>query len=130
MFDGDVVKSDSAIPTLLKEALQVATVELEDVPDAHQDWHPGSDKTVLDLIHLSLFPVVFRVMRILKDSLLHLDDCIKRCEAGEVSSVPPAEEAQILSRGWREPTPLFQNPYSQKFQWLPCDVALDGNNVK
>ena len=99
MFDGDVVKSDSAIPTSLKEALQVAAVELEDVPDAHQDWHPGSvcRRTVLDLVHPSLFPVVFGVTRILKRLSASSGRLYKEMWGRRsIESVPPAEEAQIL----------------------------------
>ena len=32
---------------------------LESVPDSEKDWHPGSDGKVLDLVHPSLFPVIY-----------------------------------------------------------------------
>lgn len=128
VFDGDVVKSDVAIPTSLKEALRTAALKLEDVPDAHRDWHPGSEEKVLDLVHPSLYPVVYGQTRILKDSLVSLDDCIKKCGAGQVLRVPSAEEAQIMKQGWSHPN--YWDPYSRKFQWLPCDVALEGGSVK
>lgn len=32
---------------------------LEDVPEDEKDWHPGSDGRVLDLVHPSLYPVVY-----------------------------------------------------------------------
>src|SRR5271170_4892881 len=57
-YDGDVVKSDCAISSSLKDALRVAVMPLEDVPSYRRDWHPGSNETVLDLVHPSLFPVV------------------------------------------------------------------------
>jgi hypothetical protein len=59
IYDGDVVKSDLAIPSSLKESLHIAAAPLEDVPELHCDWHPGSNETVLDLVHPSLFPVVY-----------------------------------------------------------------------
>lgn len=45
-YEGDVVKSDSAISDELKEALKAAVVPLEDVPAKYKDWHPGSDEKV------------------------------------------------------------------------------------
>ena len=32
---------------------------LECVPDSEKDWHPGSNGLVLDLDHLSLYPIVY-----------------------------------------------------------------------
>lgn len=45
-FEGDVVKSDSAISTELKDELKAAVASLENVPDKYKDWHPGSDEKV------------------------------------------------------------------------------------
>lgn len=45
-FEGDVVKSDSAISPKLKDELKAAVMSLENVPDKYKDWHPGSDEKV------------------------------------------------------------------------------------
>jgi Protein of unknown function (DUF4246) len=58
VYDGNVVKSDTAIPSPLPVALREAVVPLENIPVVHHNWYPGSNETVLDLVHLSLFPVV------------------------------------------------------------------------
>jgi hypothetical protein len=136
VFDGDVVKSDTAVSPALKDALSAAVAKLEDVPDSHRDWHPGSNETVLDLVHPSLFPVVYNKTRILPDSLVGLDDCITRCGEGLTLEVPPKEDCAL----WVEPlyenkSPytdhLLQDPFSRKFQWLPCEVAFsDGDEVR
>ena len=115
-YDGDIVKSDVAIPSFLKDALRTAASPLEDVPEVHRDWHPGSNETVLDLVHPSLFPVVYGRTRILSTTSVGLGDCVKRCGAGEILSVPPDKE---MSPG-----------YSRKFQWLPCEVKFDGDKTK
>ena len=52
-------QSDKLIPTSLKEELVSAVAPLETVPDAEKDWHPGSNRQVLDLVHPSLWPVVY-----------------------------------------------------------------------
>lgn len=56
VYDGDIVKSDSAIPKPLKTALQAAAARLEDVPEFEKDWQPHMDEQVLDLVDPSLFP--------------------------------------------------------------------------
>lgn len=38
--------------------------KLENVPDSQKDWHPGSDKQVLDLVHPSLYCLVYGVSQI------------------------------------------------------------------
>ena len=136
VFDGDVVKSDIAIPSALKDALSTAVAKLEDVPDLHRDWHPGSNEKVLDLVHPSLFPVIYGHTRILPDSLMGLDDCIARCGAGLTLEVPPEEDCALwIQRTFENKSPftdhLLQNPFSQRFQWLPCEVGFsDEDEVK
>lgn len=128
VYTGDVVKSDTLIPDSLKQALKAAVVQLERVPAAEQDWHPGSDQKVLDLVHPSLFPLVYGRTRILTDGTVGLDDCIERCGQGTTVPVPPAEEADLVDSGARYPweQPFGANAFSTQFQWLPCDVDLSG----
>jgi hypothetical protein len=130
-YDGDVVKSDTTISLSLKDALRSAAAYLEKVPDVHRDWHPGSNEKVLDLVHPSLFPVVYGRTRILHDSVVGLDDCVKRCGEGQTLRVPPKADAHMIFTGtdqgyWK----AMKDPYSRKFQWLPCDVAFDNNKAK
>jgi hypothetical protein len=92
VFDGDVVKSDTVISNSLKAALKEAVTVLEDIPLHEKDWHPGSDEKVLDLIHPSLFPLVYGRSRIPADSLVGLDDCIERCGEGKTKPVSSGED--------------------------------------
>src|ERR1700722_7913424 len=118
-YDADVVKSDNAIPSSLKMALRAAVAPLEDIPAFYRDWHPGSNETVLDLVHPSLFPVIYGKTKILSDSFVGLDYCIKRCGEGEILNAPEAGTQPRLSH-------LF----SCNFQWLPCEVKFDGDRMK
>jgi hypothetical protein len=52
-------KSDHLIPPTLKSALMRAAEPLESVPDSEKDWHPGSNDQVLNLVHPSLYPIVY-----------------------------------------------------------------------
>lgn len=82
-----VYMSDTIIPEALKEELKAAAAPLEDVPAKHQDWHPGSDEKVLDLVHPSLFPLLYGRSRILKDGSVTLEDCEKFTGLGQVMPV-------------------------------------------
>ncbi|KAH0565668.1 hypothetical protein GP486_000942 [Trichoglossum hirsutum] len=126
VYNGDVVKSDIAVPGHLKEALKAAVISLEDIPDMYKDYHPGSDGKVLDLVHPSLFPLVYGRSRILPDSLSNLSNCIESCGEGEIIPIPPEEEAELGRSVYfrRNET----TPYSRKFQWLPCELEFTGDD--
>ena len=75
---------------------------LESIPESEKDWHPGSDGLVLDLVHPSLYPIVYgRTMG--KD--------------------PESATASVLV------APTFGQDASQfvskRFQWLPSDFFVD-----
>ena len=131
VFTGDVVKSDTAVPAAIQEELKAAVRALEDIPEKLKDWHPDSEDKVLDLVHPSLFPLVYGITRILPDSLADLDDCIKRCGEGTVLSIPPSK---VPTHSWiledlsdSEEETVISDPYSWKFQWLPCEVDISND---
>jgi len=137
VYTGHVVKSDSAVPESLKLELQAAVVELEDVPDKRKDWHPGSNGKVLDLVHPSLYPLVYGRTRVLETGRTFLEDCIARCGEGQttqMSQIPSQEEVTeeseklgVLSESYH----MIHNPYSRSFQWLPCTmVDISGEHCK
>ncbi|KAJ2911614.1 hypothetical protein MD484_g8801, partial [Candolleomyces efflorescens] len=121
VFNGDVCKSDTAVSNETKLALQKAVKVLEDVPESQKDWHPGSDGKVLDLVHPSLFPLVYGVSKILPVGapVTTLEDCIKRC--GEGNIIPVQDESSRLSD---------EDAWSDKFQWLPCEVDISGEKPR
>ena len=127
-----MIKSDTAISPELKAALRNAAAPLEDVPDKLKDWHPGSDGKVLDLVHPSLFPLLYGRSRILSSGTLELQDCTKSIGKGEVISVPnvsdfETKESWETDGGWDY---TFSKLWSKAFQWLPCDVVFSGDDVK
>ncbi|KAJ5633842.1 hypothetical protein N7528_001684 [Penicillium herquei] len=113
VFDMGVVKSDTAIPEELRRALVNEVFHLEDVSDKDKDYHPGSDEKVLDLVHPSLFPLVYGRTHILPDRTITLEDCLGTVGQGELLAIPEIKRGGYIKR------------YSDKFQWLPCDVALN-----
>ncbi|KAH7032346.1 hypothetical protein B0J12DRAFT_767451 [Macrophomina phaseolina] len=111
VLDGEagVVKSDSIVSTQLKDALRAAVKQLEDVPAEDRDWHPGSNSQVLDLVHPSLYPLVYGRSKV-----------APRAEIGLEESL--SEEIQSsVAGGW--PT-----LWSRKYQWLPAELRFAGDS--
>lgn len=89
-----VWQSDTLIDEDLRSRLREAVRVLEQVPAAEQDWHPGSDNQVLDLVHPSLF-----------------------CLVREASGGPERAWQNPTDR-------YSRYEFSEKFQWLPTDVDV------
>lgn len=130
IYNGDVIKSDTAIAPESQSLLKATVAPLENVPEHQKDWRPGSNGQVLDLVHPSLFPLVCGVSRVLKDDSVGLHDFVARCGGGEV--VEKHRECQYGDDGKFSYHYLLQqsNPYSDKFQWIPCDIDISGANPK
>lgn len=125
VYNGDVVFSDSAIPGQLKDRLKAGVSRLENIPEVDKDFHPRSDDKVLDLVHPSLFPLVFGRSRILPKALVGIDECIERCGEGETIPIPMKADAKYSgSRNSFYNCSQIDEPYSRKFQWLPCEVKF------
>lgn len=132
--DAGVYKSDTAVPHHTKLALQHAVRALEDVPEEEKDWHPGSDGKVLDLVHPSLFPLVYGTTRVLAlgSKPTSLDDCIERCGEGEVAPVPTdsTTSQSALTYNDANKAQYDEAAWSRKFQWLPAEVDISGDKPK
>lgn len=90
--------------------------KLENVPEAEKDWHPRSNGQVLDLVHPSLYPVVYdRTLAYPKYSEVRNPDDLKPCGRPLFGDTSP-------------------NAYynSKHFQWLPTDfiVSNDSKSVE
>ena len=117
-YDPGVVKSDIAFSPQLKAALQEAVRPLEEVPENRKDWHPGSNEQVLDLVHPSLFPLVYGRTRMLTDRRVNFEDPVMDTGLGVLLEDRP-NDVQVWELG--------TNALSRAFQWLPCDVEFDEN---
>ncbi|KZF21064.1 hypothetical protein L228DRAFT_248827 [Xylona heveae TC161] len=122
-YNDDIVKSDTSVEESIKNSLKKAVAFLENVPDPYKDYHPGSNDQVLDLVHPSLFPLVYGRSRILRDERIGLEDCVSKIGHGEILAKP--KEAPSPPQ---YPTNWNFKPYSHKFQWLPCDVAISSTS--
>ncbi|KAL2842538.1 hypothetical protein BJY01DRAFT_264474 [Aspergillus pseudoustus] len=132
-YEGGIVKSDRAVSEHTRLALvdAVRVLEEESTPP---DYHPGSDNKVVDLVHPSLFPLVYGKTHVLQDRAIALEDALNvHPSQGTVIPVPPAEETNLPSAkpdyvDYSRVKPILK-PYSGKFQWLPSDVDLWGSDT-
>lgn len=120
-----VIKSDSLLTNDLIKSLKDAVKPLEEVPDKHKDWHPNSDEKVLDVVHPSLWPLVYGRSRILTDRTIGVDDALEYCGAGTIVPSPPGSELEVKIEGWGTERRERISSLSDRYQWLPCDVQLD-----
>ena len=95
----------------MKAALVNGVAVLEDVPDEEKDWHPGSNKQVLDLVHPSLY-------------CLRIDYSYARQEPQEDADTLRVltEDAYMDQRDDIRQYMLYV--ISGRFQWLPTDFTI------
>ncbi|OMH82437.1 hypothetical protein AX774_g4077, partial [Zancudomyces culisetae] len=88
-----------------------------------QDWHPGSDQQVLDLVHPSLYPVINGVSRAVTKDLSPTDTSIMESYmnlgAGSVDNLAFEAIKNNRKRTW------YDSSVSEKFVWLPTEVDVN-----
>lgn len=105
-----VVKSDKLVDSSLHDALEKAFKKLQDDQAGSPDWHPDSNDMVQDLVHPSLYPLVYGQSKVLREELVGVEDAIKSW-SGKGSVIPSNEATGDLS-------------WSATYQWLPSNVAF------
>ncbi|KAJ7031095.1 hypothetical protein C8F04DRAFT_1211549 [Mycena alexandri] len=103
--------SDRLISNELSERLRAAVSQLENIPDVPKDWHPGSNGQVLDLVHPSLYCIVY-------DRTESSDSTCPELEPPEY--INPAAGLLGSFADYYRATPV-----SEKFCWLPSDFSVD-----
>ncbi|KAJ6256441.1 hypothetical protein Dda_8942 [Drechslerella dactyloides] len=94
-MDG-VWRSDVLVDDAVRQQLIDAVATLENVPEDQKDWHPGSDGQVLDLVHPSMWPIVYgRSINILDGKPIELPDN------------------------------AIEDSFSDNFCWLPSEFEVD-----
>jgi hypothetical protein len=119
-YSACVIKSDSLMDDNLAKTLSEAVKPLENIPDDQKDWHPGTNNKVLDLVHPSLWPLIYGRSRILPDKEMTADECLNHVGMGEVIAKPSTD---VTTFPGLEDAPY--RVYSAKYQWLPCNVLVN-----
>lgn len=124
-LDPGVFKSDTAIPSELKQTLKDSSNSLEQAGHT-KDFQPGTSDMIVNPVDPSLCPVVFGRTHILADQIIGLHDCLCKGE-GVPLPIPPEDQAHLnlKDRPWTPEDIQKAKPYSRRFQWLPCNVSLN-----
>lgn len=119
-----IVKADEVVSTELQEELRDSLLAYRDSLDV-LDWHPGSNEQVLNLVHPSLYPLVYgRTHALDLDDHLSIDTCLSRSGAGHVLPVQPAPVQPAARPLWQRRNDTSWK-FSHQFQWLPCEVQVN-----
>ena len=123
LYNGDITKSDSNIPTRLIEELRDATRVLEYHDTLLQFYHRGTMRKQRDLLAMALYPLVYGKSRILPDKVIRLDEALEYAGQGEVIPVPQETGITRMDIAWRVSAraDIQVRPYSRFFQILPTD---------
>lgn len=100
---------------------------LEQVPREEKDYHTGCEDKVVNIVHPSLYPVVYVCSKIFRDEPIEIDDRWSWSGLAETLPVPKGEEANYAPDRERYYCEGFK-PYSARFQWLPYDVDFRGDD--
>ncbi|KAJ4115383.1 hypothetical protein NW768_011235 [Fusarium equiseti] len=119
-YTAAIVKSDNLIPDDLWQSLKTGVKALEDIPEEAKDWHPGSEGKVLNLVHPSMYPLVYGKSRVLLSRRVGVAEALNECGQGTIVEKPT--DASIKGEFW--------HCTSTNFQWLPCDVSVENGRVK
>jgi hypothetical protein len=117
--DYSVAKSDTLVPQDLNLALRGAFDRLQADQASRPDWHPNTNDIVQDLVHPSMYPLVYGRSLFLPDEVVGVDDAVEKWAGkGEPIPQPPPSNAH---RRRNCPPP---NYWSETYQWLPANVKL------
>ena len=126
-----VAKSDRLVSPELHQELRNAFATIQRDQASSPDWHPNSNDTVQDLVHPSMYPLLYGRSRVLKEEAVGVADAIdKWAGKGEV----------IEKDSWRPDPELYRNRFrnrtdghipsdywSDTYQWLPSNLAFQND---
>ncbi|KAF2126696.1 hypothetical protein P153DRAFT_368765 [Dothidotthia symphoricarpi CBS 119687] len=128
-----VAKSDTLVSPELHDALRDAFETIKASHASSPDWHPNSQDMVQDLVHPSMFPLVYGRTRVLKDEVVGVADAIEKWAgkgdviAKDTSTLNPRDRVRYGVGSGEVPPDYWSNTY----QWLPANVAFqEDNSVK
>jgi hypothetical protein len=115
-----IAKSDTLIDKSLRDELRSAFAKLKEDQSDNPDWHPRSNNRVRNLVHPSLFPLVYGRTPVIKEELVGADPDTAEIWAGkgEVIAQPSDDDPPRFGYG---PDASF---WSSDYQWLPANVSL------
>lgn len=126
-----VIKSDTLVKDDLRESLRQAFQQLQEDQADSPDWHPGSGDMVLDLVHPSMYPLIYGRSKVLEDEVVGVSDAVEKW-AGKGKAIYKETTPEQQTRGWDGrwggvslgAADIPDSYWSSTYQWLPSNVAF------
>jgi hypothetical protein len=127
------------VSTELHSALQDAFSRLQADQSSNRDWHPNTDEIVQDLVHPSMYPLVYGRSPFHPEEVVGVEDAIdKWAGKGEVIPRRPewGEEPTQRNNQWSRcggsndyetmigGSGIHKSYWSTMYQWLPANLAF------
>ncbi|KAF4965724.1 hypothetical protein FSARC_6507 [Fusarium sarcochroum] len=129
------VKSDTSIDESLHHHLQAAFAKLKQDQKDDPDWHPRTNKMVQDLVHPSLYPLVYGRSRVFQNEVVGVEDAIDRW-SGKGEVISPQGPTGVSSHynpsdSYPGGSHVNDSFWSDTYQWLPSNFKFqDDGSVK
>ncbi|KAL2128960.1 hypothetical protein VTI74DRAFT_8414 [Chaetomium olivicolor] len=126
-----IAKSDVLVPHELQVALREAFARLQ-ADQSSPDWHPGTGDTVQDLVHPSMYPLVYGRSRFLPEEAVGVEDAVDKW-AGKGNVIPRKPEWNEEPAGARSRysvntgRSIDPSYWSTTYQWLPANIKFTAN---
>ncbi|KAK4125367.1 hypothetical protein N657DRAFT_680089 [Parathielavia appendiculata] len=133
-----IAKSDVLVPRELHVALREAFAQLQVDQASNPDWHPNTNETVQDLVHPSMYPLVYGRSRFIPEEVVGVEDAVDKW-AGKGDVIPRRPElgeepARGTPRQWSRwngkadvgvgGLGIHKSYWSTVYQWLPANVKF------
>ncbi|KAF2450829.1 hypothetical protein P171DRAFT_378205, partial [Karstenula rhodostoma CBS 690.94] len=122
-----VAKSDNLVTSALHHELREAFSKLIVEQSQAPDWHPKSNDMVLDLVHPSMYPLIYGRSRVLREEVVGIEDAVQRWSGkGEVI---PKDTTQDKNRFSGVGGDIPAEYWNDTYQWLPANVSFQGDGT-
>ncbi|KAK6815709.1 hypothetical protein PG987_016475 [Apiospora arundinis] len=119
-----VVKSDTLVTQELKGELVSAFAKLRADQAANVDWHPRSNDMVQNLVHPSMYPLVWGKSHFLHDEVVGTTDAVaKWAGKGQPTAEQEAKPPAPKERTW-DYDRMSPGYWSAHYQWLPANLKF------
>ncbi|OBS18954.1 hypothetical protein FPOA_10678 [Fusarium poae] len=123
-----VVKADGYIDQSLHQRLQAAFAKLKMEQKDDPDWHPNTNDMVQNLVHPSLYPLVYGRSRVFREEVVGVEDAIDRW-SGKGEVIPKKDDWSVDMDRSHYDTGIgggrvHDSYWSENYQWLPSNVIF------
>ncbi|KAG9256854.1 uncharacterized protein F5Z01DRAFT_672086 [Emericellopsis atlantica] len=132
-----VVKSDNLVDDELHVMLAAAFDKLQRDALGKEDWHPGSDEMQQNLVHPSMYPLVWGRSKFLREEKVGVADAIAHIGQGETTpsqaedpEAPKTKARRHAYSNYIGSGSISSGYWSEKYQWLPSLVDVKNGTPK